>query len=88
MSSLFLSKAYLITYFSSGLGQVGVINNIIKSHFGLYHPKLCQVAGVFRIFCTECWSESINIAQSHGTQLTFQLTRYGKIGSTTKKSCL
>ena len=53
------------------LGQVHVVFEVVKSHFGLYHPEFGQVTGRVRVFRPECWSESINLTQSHGKSFAF-----------------
>ena len=60
------------------LGKVHVVVYIIESDFGLYHPKLRQVAWRVRVFGAERWSKSIYSAQCRSAEFSLQLSRNSK----------
>ena len=47
-----------------------------ESHFGLYHPKLGQMAGRVGVLGTECGAESIDGTKCRGTKFAFELSAH------------
>ena len=62
------------------LSQIHIVLDVVKGHFGLDHPELSQVARSVAVFGAERGTESIDVAKSHSTQLTFQLSGNGQVG--------
>src|SRR5215204_2538331 len=66
-------------------GKIHVIFQIIKSHFGFYHPEFCKMSWCVAILCTKCWTESIDLTKCGCGQFTFKLSAYSKISCSSKK---
>ena len=67
--------------FQEIFSQIHVVLKFIEGHFRLNHPEFGKVARGIGVFGPECWSESINVAQSSCPQFAFQLSRNGQVGS-------
>ena len=73
------------TIFNEVFFQVHQFLLVDKSHFGFYHPELCQVSWRIRVFCTERRTECIDSSERCCTEFAFQLSRYGKMGFLAKE---
>ncbi len=65
--------------------QIHVIVNVVKGHFGLYHPEFCHMARRIGVFCPEGWTKGIDGRKRQGSQFTLQLSGDGQIGGASKK---
>src|SRR5699024_1362317 len=66
-------------------GQVHTVFQVIKSHFRLDHPELCQMPGGIGVFCPEGRSEGIDVPKRHRSEFAFQLSGDSQVSSFSEK---
>ncbi|CDA77466.1 unknown [Clostridium sp. CAG:242] len=67
------------------LCQVHHVVEVCKCDFRLHHPEFSCMTGGVGFFCTEGWTEGVNIGECHCHTLCFQLSRNGQTGWFTKE---
>ena len=56
-----------------------VVFQISESHFGFDHPEFRSMTRGVGVFCTECGTECVNIAECHGKCFSGKLTTYSQV---------
>lgn len=67
------------------LGEIHIAFEIAERALGLDHPELCQVPAGIGILSAECRSECVDISESSGKSLCFQLSADSQVGLLTEK---
>ena len=62
-----------------------VARQIRERHLRLDHPEFCEVPRRVGVFSPKRGPEGVYLPQCHRTQLSFQLSAYGKIGGLSEK---
>ena len=60
--------------------KVHHIAQVCKGDLRLHHPEFCCVAGGIGLFCTEGWTEGVDVGECHCHALALQLTGNGQAG--------
>ena len=71
--------------FNHRLCGIHVAVEVAESHFGLYLPELRGMTCGVAVFCTECGSERVNIAERKCKCLAMKLTADGKVAGFSEK---
>ena len=71
--------------FDEILGEVHVVLDVVEGHFRLNHPEFGQVARRVAVLGAERRTERVDVAESHGSQFSFQLSGDCQVGVLTEE---